>query len=90
MFLFSCVAIYTNKLDYILVGASASIMGLVGSLTAIFFKKWLQDRSVINRKRLLIMLTVISLQFISDFLMPQVSILSHLFGLLIGFIIEVV
>ncbi len=90
MFLFSCVAIYTNKLDYILVGASASIMGLVGSLTAIFFKKWLQDRSVINRKRLLIMLTVISLQFISDFLMPQVSVLSHLFGLLIGFIIEVI
>ncbi len=88
MFAFSYLAFYTNQLDYILVGASASIMGLVGSLTAIFLKKWLENKSSINRKRLLIMVTIISLQLISDFVIPQVSLLSHLFGLLIGFVIE--
>ncbi|WP_107667758.1 rhomboid family intramembrane serine protease [Cyanothece sp. BG0011] len=88
MFIFSYVALYANKLDYIVVGASASIMGLVGSLTAIFLRKWLQDKSAINRKRLLIMIMVISLQLVSDTLIPQVSMLSHLFGLLIGFALE--
>ncbi len=88
MFAFSCLALYTNTVDYILVGASASIMGLVGSLTAIFLRKWLQDKSPIHRKRLLIMILVISLQLVSDLLIPQVSMLSHLFGLLIGFTLE--
>ncbi|EAZ89391.1 rhomboid family intramembrane serine protease [Crocosphaera chwakensis] len=88
MFAFSCVALYTNTVDYILVGASASIMGLVGSLTAIFLRKWLQDKSYINRKRLLTMILVISLQLVSDLVIPQVSMLSHLFGLLIGFTLE--
>jgi rhomboid protease GluP len=90
MFLFSYVSIYTHKLDYILVGASASIMGLVGSLTAIFLHKWYKNKSSINLKRLLVILIIIALQFISDLLIPQVSILSHLFGLLIGFILEFV
>ncbi|MEA5533282.1 rhomboid family intramembrane serine protease [Crocosphaera sp. XPORK-15E] len=88
MFLFSYLAIYTNNLDYILVGASASIMGLVGSLTAIFLRKWWQEKSSINRKRFLIMLMMLGLQFISDFLIPQVSIMSHLFGFMIGFFLE--
>ncbi|MEA5508549.1 rhomboid family intramembrane serine protease [Crocosphaera sp. UHCC 0190] len=90
MFLFSYLAIYTNNLDYILVGASASIMGLVGSLTAIFLRKWWQEKSSINRKRFLIMLTMLGLQFISDFLIPQVSIMSHLFGFMIGFCLELI
>ena len=90
MFLFSYLAIYTNNLDYILVGASASIMGLVGSLTAIFLWRWWQEKSLINRNRLIFMLMIVALQFISDFLVPQVSMLSHLFGLIIGFSIELI
>ena len=85
---FSYLAHYTGKLDYILVGASASVMGLVGSLTAIFLRRWLHEKSSINGKRLSIIVVVIIVQLISDYLLPQVSILSHLFGLLIGFILE--
>lgn len=88
MFLFTYFAIYTDRFDYILVGASASIMGLVGSLTAIFLRQWWRQKSSNNFKRLVIMLTIISLQFMTDFFFPQVSILSHLFGLIIGFLIE--
>ncbi len=88
MFAFSLLANYTNKLDYILVGASASVMGLVGSLTAIFLRRWLNEKSSINSKRLSMMLIIITVQLISDYLIPQVSMLSHLFGLLIGFMIE--
>ena len=65
-------------------------MGLVGSLTAIFMRKWLQDKSPINRKRLTVMTLIISLQLISDTIIPQVSMLSHLFGLLIGFTAEMI
>ncbi len=90
MLTFSYVAIYTNQLDYILVGASASIMGLVGSLTAILIRKWLEHKSPINAKRVMVMTLIISLQLISDTVIPQVSMLSHLFGLLIGFVIQII
>ncbi len=90
MLAFSYVAIYTNQLDYILVGASASIMGLVGSLTAIFMRKWLHNKSLIDRKRVMVMTLIISLQLISDLIIPQISMLSHLFGLFIGFITEII
>ena len=88
MLTLSLLANYTNKLDYILVGASASVMGLVGSLTAIFLRRWLNEKSSINSKRLSIMVIIITVQLISDYLIAQVSMLSHLFGLLIGFMIE--
>ncbi|MGK7957998.1 MAG: rhomboid family intramembrane serine protease [Crocosphaera sp.] len=89
MFVFSYLAVYIHDVDYILVGASASIMGLVGSLTAIFLRRWLSNKSSLNLKKLLMMVVVITLQLISDYLIPQVSMLSHLFGLLIGFMIEI-
>lgn len=68
-----------------LVGASAAIMGLVGTLLAISGYLWLKKKNSINAKRLRLVMTVIIIQFIFDSLIPQVSFHSHLFGLIFGF-----
>lgn len=87
MFAFTYGAIKTNNLDYILVGSSAAIMGLVGNMTAIFLREWWREKSQITTKRLLLILSIVIIQFSSDYLIPQVSASSHLFGFVIGFIL---
>jgi rhomboid protease GluP len=71
----------------LLVGASAAIMGLVGSLLAISIGNWLRKKSRINSQKLQRLTLLIGLQFMLDQVVPQVSSLSHLFGLMIGFIL---
>lgn len=73
-----------------LVGASAAIMGLVGTLLAISAFLWIKKKTPINTKRLVLVITVIIIQFVFDNLIPQVSFHSHLFGLIIGFFLGVV
>ena len=70
-----------------LVGASAAIMGLVGTLLAISWYVWLKKKNPMNSKRLRLIIIVIIVQFVFDNLIPQVSFYSHLFGLIIGFVI---
>lgn len=69
-----------------LVGASAAIMGLVGTLLAISGYIWVKKKTPMNAKRLRLVIVVIIVQFIFDNLIPQVSFQSHLFGLIFGFI----
>ncbi|GBF79151.1 rhomboid family intramembrane serine protease [Aphanothece sacrum] len=88
MTIFTFLALIYNQLDYILVGASASIMGLLGTMTTIFFKQWKRYKSPMATKRLQFIISIIFLQFVSDFLVPQVSILSHLCGFLMGLIVS--
>jgi len=88
MLCFSLLAFQLKMANVFLVGASAAIMGLVGAILAIALSTWLRKRySVAAKRRLQLVILIIIIQFIFDSLIPQVSFYSHLFGLIIGFII---
>lgn len=70
----------------LLVGASAAIMGLIGAMGAIFLQDWWQEKSFLARQRLMLLLIVVGIQFLIDYHTPHVSLMSHIFGLIIGFI----
>lgn len=89
MLCFSLLAFKLKMANVFLVGASAAIMGLVGAILAIALSTWLRKRySVPAKRRLQQVILIIVIQFIFDSLIPQVSFYSHLFGLIIGFIIS--
>lgn len=73
--------------DQITVGASGAIMGLVGVIAAIMLRGWLRDKSRVAAKGLQSILSIIGLQAIFDLITPQVSMLGHNSGLIIGFLI---
>jgi len=87
MSLYTYWSLKSGITNYLLVGASAAIMGLVGSLLAIFIGNWLRKKSRANSQKLQRLTLLIGLQFMLDQVVPQVSSLSHLFGLMIGFIL---
>ncbi len=87
MSIFSFVSLKTGELTVFLVGASAAIMGLIGALLAILLQIWLKRKNSINTRRLQQVILIITIQFIFDNLIPQISFYSHLFGLIIGFIL---
>ncbi len=85
MGLYTLIAIEQGKVNQVLIGASAAIMGLLGGIIALSFYAWLVEKSTLAAKRLVSLLLIVSLQFFIDFNTPQVSFLGHLLGLLIGF-----
>ena len=87
MLLFSVAALKNNE-QVFLVGASAAIMGLVGTILSIALQLWLKNRTSLNAKRLQQVILIIVIQFIFDNLVPQVSFFSHLFGFIIGFFVS--
>ena len=87
MLLFSLIHLRLENLNIFLVGASAAIMGLIGTILAICLKLWLKQRNAMNTRRLLQVIAIILLQFVLDNLIPQVSFYSHLFGFTIGLIV---
>ncbi|MEC4893789.1 MAG: rhomboid family intramembrane serine protease [Oscillatoria sp. PMC 1051.18] len=85
MSIITFIAQYQDFPFNLLVGASASIMGLIGVISAILLWGWRREKARIAGKRLRIFLIIIVLQIIFDRLIPQVSGLSHLLGLGLGF-----
>jgi rhomboid protease GluP len=81
---FALLAAQTDNLNVLVIGASAAIMGLVGTILAISIQLWLRHRNALTTKNLGQVILIIMLQFIFDNLVPQVSFQSHLFGLTIG------
>jgi rhomboid protease GluP len=69
------------------VGASGSVMGLVGVSVAIFLRDWLRDRVSIASKNLQQFLMIILLQTIFDLTTPQISFIGHISGTIIGFLL---
>jgi rhomboid protease GluP len=88
MFIVTFLSLKTGETNIILVGASASIMGLIGTILAITLQIWRRKKNALNAKRVRLVILVIVIQFIFDHLIPQVSFYSHLFGLIIGFVIS--
>ncbi len=86
MFIFSLISLEIGEQEEILVGASAAIMGLIGCISAISLNTWRRYRSRISAQRLQLIVFIIGIQFIFDFITPQVSTLSHFLGLVIGFL----
>jgi len=74
--------------NIIVVGASGAIMGLIGAIGAVLLRDWQQERSRLAARRLRTIVFIIGLQIVFDFLTPQVSMTSHLSGLIIGFLVS--
>lgn len=88
MLTFTLLAFRLGLNNVFLVGASAAIMGLIGSILAIFLQIWLKRRhSVTAKRRLQQIILIVIVQFIFDNLIPQISFHAHLFGFIIGFLI---
>jgi rhomboid protease GluP len=73
--------------DTAALGASGSVMALIGASTGIFLRG--SARSPIAARRLREMLSFVGIQFVFDILAPRVSMTAHLAGLAIGFLIGV-
>lgn len=73
-----------------LVGASGSIMGMVGASCAVLLLGYRHDRSAMAKRRAGMLLGLIALQTLFDFLIPNVSQLAHLTGAATGFVVTFV
>ncbi len=70
--------------DDLLVGASGSIMGLVGAMAIIWLRTWRVARSRLALQRLQRVALVIGLQVLFDLMTPQVSMAAHASGVVAG------
>lgn len=72
------------------VGASGSVMGLVGVSVAIFLRDWLKNRASIASKKLQSFLLIILLQTVFDLTTPEISFVTHVSGTIIGFLLGMI
>jgi rhomboid protease GluP len=78
----------SERLRYeLLVGASGSVMGLVGATAAICWQDWRRLKTQTARRRLRWAALVVVLQTVFDLATPQVSFSAHLSGAIAGFLI---
>jgi len=73
--------------DEALVGASGSIMGLVGATTAVVLRGWVRQKAPSAYRRLSQLLLIVGAQTVFDLLTPRVSLTAHLSGLATGFLL---
>ena len=90
MLAFALLADYIGQVQVVLMGASAAIMGTIGTMLVTSWQAWLRHKTYLNAKRLRTVIFVIVLQFILDNIIPSVSFYSHLFGFIIGFVISII
>ncbi len=90
MLAFALLADYIGQVQVVLMGASAAIMGTIGTMLVTSWQAWLRHKTYLNAKRLRTVIFVIVLQFILDNIIPSVSFYSHLFGFTIGFLISLI
>jgi rhomboid protease GluP len=70
--------------DDLLVGASGSIMGLIGATAIVLFRNWRVGRSRVALQRLQRVALAVGLQIVFDFVTPQVSMAAHTSGVVAG------
>ncbi|MEP7285842.1 MAG: rhomboid family intramembrane serine protease [Chloroflexota bacterium] len=74
--------------DQLVVGASGAIMGIVGAMGAVMYRGWRVDKAVIARERLGSIVAIVLFQvFIDAFIITQSSLIGHLSGAIIGFLV---
>jgi rhomboid protease GluP len=86
MLVITLLGVLSNS-NQISVGASGAIMGLCGTMGAFLLRGWQREGSKLAFKHLRFIGFVVGVQLLSDFLTPQVSIVGHFSGLILGFII---
>jgi rhomboid protease GluP len=69
---------------FFLVGASASLMGVVGASAAVLLKRWRKTRSPRVARQLAMIGLIVALQTVFDLVTPQVSFAAHFGGALLG------
>jgi rhomboid protease GluP len=68
----------------LLVGASGSIMGVLGGTLAVLLRGWRQENARPASRRLMGIVAIFALQVVFDLTTPQVSFTVHVAGMLIG------
>jgi membrane associated rhomboid family serine protease len=71
----------------ILLGASASVMGLVGTQAAISLLAYRHTGSIVAKAQLNSMIQIVFLQAVFDMMVPEVSSTAHIGGAAVGFCI---
>ncbi|WP_084176679.1 rhomboid family intramembrane serine protease [[Limnothrix rosea] IAM M-220] len=69
------------------VGASGSIMGMIGAIVVILFRGWRREHSTSARKQFQLISGIIILQFAIDLSSTNVSFYSHFLGLIFGILL---
>lgn len=87
MALYTGISLNFGEGDRLLIGASAAIMGMLGAIAAILLKGWIYEASKLARRRLQLVAIAIGFQLCFDLLIPQVSVLAHVLGLIVGFLL---
>lgn len=77
----------TQEGGHSLVGASGSVMGLVGASLAILLGSWIHHNTSLARRETLLLVGLVLMQTTFDFSTPFVSAPAHLSGLVIGFVL---
>jgi len=72
---------------YALVGASGSLMGIVGAWAAVLLRRWLRTRAPLAREELWALSLIILLQSAIDLSTPQVSFAAHAIGVVTGLVL---
>jgi rhomboid protease GluP len=80
------LGILAGSPDIFCVGASGAVMGLVGVMGAIFLHKWRRENIRFAARQLRWILVLVALQVISDLFNPEVSLVGHISGLILGFL----
>jgi membrane associated rhomboid family serine protease len=60
-------------------------MGLVGATGSLMLRGWLREKALAAKRRLVLMLLIVSMQTLFDSVIPHVSMTAHLSGAAIGF-----
>jgi rhomboid protease GluP len=87
MLSFSLLAIKLGETNQLAMGASGSIMGLVGVLCVLLLRGWYLEKTWKSAGRFWSIILIIIVQSIFDILTPQVSFIIHFFGLVLGFLL---
>jgi rhomboid protease GluP len=80
------VGLWTQTFGQLTVGASGAVLGLVGAEAAIQLQGWRVEKASVARDRLRLIGIIILLQLGSDLITPQVSVIGHLSGVILGFL----
>jgi len=73
--------------DDLLVGASGSIMGLIGATAIVLLRSWRTGRSRVALQRLQRVALAVGLQVVFDLVTPQVSMAAHTSGVVAGCVV---
>jgi rhomboid protease GluP len=71
----------------IYVGASGAIMGLLGLMAVILWQGWSRDRAKVAGRQLRFVLLIMALQTATDLMNPQISVVGHVSGFMLGALI---